>query len=171
MNNLLCFRHKGGQFLKALSFLQSLCQGNICPRSFVWENLFPSTTMVFVTNADELHDQALLKACSSTREWEIFYFIALIIGYINKTHTHIHIVELKTLYFSFDWLLYYKTVLIFALPFRRGIKIGFQRLRVFVSHCFTIVTQRKTLFDVISLLGDLVIAYRTNFVVISCQEH
>ena len=58
--------------------------------------------MAFVTNADELHDQALLKACSSTREWEIFYFIALIIGYINKTHTHIHRVELKTLYFSFD---------------------------------------------------------------------
>ena len=58
--------------------------------------------MAFVTNADELHDQALLKACSSTREWEIFHFIALIIGYINKTHTHIHRVELKTLYFSFD---------------------------------------------------------------------
>ena len=169
MNNLLCFRHKGGQFLKALSFLQSLCQGNICLRSFVWENLFPSTTMAFVTNADELHDEALLKACSSTREWEIFYFIALIIGYINK-HTHT--------YTQWNWKLstsvltdYYKTVLIFALPFRRGINIRFQRLRVFVSHFFTIVTQRKTLFDVISLLGDLVIAYRTNFVVISCQEH
>ena len=33
-------------------------------------------------------------------------------------------------------------------------------------YCSTIVTPKKALFDVISLLGDLVIAYRTNFVVI-----
>ena len=29
-------------------------------------------------------------------------YLALKIGYINKTHTHIHKVELKTLYFNFD---------------------------------------------------------------------
>ena len=47
-----------------------------------------------------------------------------------------------------------------------GIKIGFQRLRFFVCNCSTIVTPKKALFDVNSLLGDLVIAYRTNLVVI-----
>ena len=50
--------------------------------------------------------------------------------------------------------------------FRRGLKIGFQRLGVFVCNCSTIVTPKKALFDVISLLGDVVIAYRTNLVVI-----
>ena len=29
-------------------------------------------------------------------------YLVLKIGYINKTHTHIHKVELKTLYFNFD---------------------------------------------------------------------
>ena len=38
--------------------------------------------MAFVTDVREF--QALLGACSSTREWEIFY-LAL---NINKTHTH-----------------------------------------------------------------------------------
>ena len=35
-----------------------------------------------------------------------------------------------------------------------------------MCNCSTIVTPKKALFDVISLLGDLVIAYRTNRVVI-----
>ena len=35
-----------------------------------------------------------------------------------------------------------------------------------MCNCSTIVTPKKALFDVISLLGDLVIAYRTNLVVI-----
>ena len=59
-----------------------------------------------------------------------------------------------------------KLIIIFALLFRRGIEIGFQRLRVLVCNCSTIMTPKKALFDVISLLGDLVIAYRTNFVMI-----
>ena len=41
--------------------------------------------MAFVTDVREF--QAPLDACSSTREWEIFY-LALNIEYINKTHTH-----------------------------------------------------------------------------------
>ena len=49
---------------------------------------------------------------------------------------------------------------------RRGIEIGFQRLRVFVYNCFAIVTPQKAFFHVISPLGNLVIAYRTNLVVI-----
>ena len=49
---------------------------------------------------------------------------------------------------------------------RRGIEIGFQRLRVFVCNCSAIVTPKKALFHVISPLGNLVIAYRTNLVVI-----
>ena len=57
-------------------------------------------------------------------------------------------------------------ILFFLLLFRRGIEIGFQRLRVFVRNCATIVTLKKALFHVIPLLGDLVIAYRTNLVVI-----
>ena len=59
-----------------------------------------------------------------------------------------------------------KLILFFVLLFREGIKIGFQRLRFFVCNCSTIMTPKKALFDVISLLGDLVIAYRTNLVVI-----
>ena len=47
-----------------------------------------------------------------------------------------------------------------------GIEIGFQRLCVFVCNCFAIVTPKKALFGVISLLEDLVIAYGTNLVVI-----
>ena len=35
-----------------------------------------------------------------------------------------------------------------------------------MCNCSTVVTPKKALFDVISLLGDLVIAYRTNRVVI-----
>ena len=35
-----------------------------------------------------------------------------------------------------------------------------------MCNCSTIVTPKKALFDLISLLGDLVIAYRTNLVVI-----
>ena len=58
-----------------------------------------------------------------------------------------------------------KLILFFVLLFRGGIKIGFQRLRFFVCNCSTIVTPKKALFDVISLLGNLVIAYRTNLVV------
>ena len=46
------------------------------------------------------------------------------------------------------------------------IEIGFQRLRVFVCNCSTIVTPTKALFHVISPLGNLAIAYRTNLVVI-----
>ena len=57
-----------------------------------------------------------------------------------------------------------KLILFFVLLFRGG--IGFQRLRFFVCNCSTIVTPKKALFDVISLLGDLVIAYRSNLVVI-----
>ena len=49
---------------------------------------------------------------------------------------------------------------------RRGIEIGFQRLRVFVCNCSAIVTPQKALFYVISPLGNLVIAYRTNLLVI-----
>ena len=60
----------------------------------------------------------------------------------------------------------WKLVLLFVLLFRRWIKIGSQRIGVFVCNCSTIVTPKKALFDVISLLGDLVIAYRTNLVVI-----
>ena len=41
--------------------------------------------MAFVTDVREF--QAFLDACSSTREWEIFY-LSLKIGYINKAHTH-----------------------------------------------------------------------------------
>ena len=41
--------------------------------------------MAFSTDVREL--QALLDACSSTREREIFY-LALKTGYINKTHTY-----------------------------------------------------------------------------------
>ena len=48
----------------------------------------------------------------------------------------------------------------------RGIEIGFQRLHVFVCNCSAIVTPKKALFDVISLLGNQVISYRTNLVVI-----
>ena len=59
-----------------------------------------------------------------------------------------------------------KLILIFVLLVRRGIKIGSQRLRIFVCNCSTIVTPKKALFDVTSLFGDLVIAHRTNFVVI-----
>ena len=57
-------------------------------------------------------------------------------------------------------------MLFFVLLFRRGRDIGFQRLRVFVCNCSTILTPKKALFGVISLLGDLVIAYRKNLVVI-----
>ena len=39
-------------------------------------------------------------------------------------------------------------------------------LVIFVCNCSTIVTPKKALFGVIPLLGDLVIAYRTNLVVI-----
>ena len=59
-----------------------------------------------------------------------------------------------------------KLILFFVLLFRRRIKIVFQRLGVFVCNCSTIVTPKKAIFDVISLLGDLMIAYRTNLVVI-----
>ena len=62
----------------------------------------------------------------------------------------------------------WKLIIFFVLLFRRGIKIGFQRLGVFVCNCSTIVTPKKALFDMISLLGDLVIAYWTNFVEIPC---
>ena len=41
-------------------------------------------------------------------------------------------------------------ILFFVLLFRRGIEIGFQRLRVFVRNCSTTVTPKKALFDVIS---------------------
>ena len=54
-------------------------------------------------------------------------------------------------------------ILFFVLLFGRKIKIGFQRLRFFVCNCSTIV--KALFFDVISLLGDLVIKYRTNLVV------
>ena len=44
--------------------------------------------------------------------WKVFIsmkftssYLALKLGYINKTHAHIHKVELKTLYFNFVWLL------------------------------------------------------------------
>ena len=47
-----------------------------------------------------------------------------------------------------------------------GIEIGFQRLCVFVCNCSAIVTSKKALFHVMSPLGNLVIAYRTNLVVI-----
>ena len=43
-------------------------------------------------------------------------------------------------------------------------KRGFQRLRVFVCCCSTIVAPKKALSRVISLLGDLVITYKTNIV-------
>ena len=59
-----------------------------------------------------------------------------------------------------------KLIFSFVLLFRRGIKFGFQRLRVFVSNCSTIVKPKKALFNVISLLGDLVIARKANLVVI-----
>ena len=36
------------------------------------------------------------------RKQHMSSFLALKIGYINKTHTQIHKVELKTLYFNFD---------------------------------------------------------------------
>ena len=45
--------------------------------------------MAFITNVDEL--QAMLP----------IYYLALKLGYINKTQTHIHKVELKTPYFNF----------------------------------------------------------------------
>ena len=53
--------------------------------------------MAFVTDIREF--QALLEACSSTREREIFY-LALKTGYINKTPK-----LLNSLYFNFVWLL------------------------------------------------------------------
>ena len=48
-------------------------------------------------------------------------------------------------------------LLFFVLLFRSGIEIGFQRLRVFVCNCSTIVTPTKTLFHVISPLGNVVV--------------
>ena len=57
-------------------------------------------------------------------------------------------------------------IFIFVLLFRRGIEIRFQRFHVFVCNCSTIVKPTKALFNVISPLGNLVIAYRTNLVVI-----
>ena len=57
-------------------------------------------------------------------------------------------------------------IFIFVLLFRRGIEIRFQRFHVFVCNCSTIVKPAKALFHVISPLGNLVIAYRTNLVVI-----
>ena len=57
-------------------------------------------------------------------------------------------------------------IFIFVLLFRRGIEIRFQRFHVFVCNCSTIVKPTKALFHVISPLGNLVIAYRTNLVVI-----
>ena len=47
-----------------------------------------------------------------------------------------------------------KSVISFVLLCRRRVKIGFQRLRVFVFNCSTFVTPKKDVFDVISLLGD-----------------
>ena len=41
--------------------------------------------MAFITEVNEL--QALLDACSSTRDWEIEY-LALKLGYMNKTYTY-----------------------------------------------------------------------------------
>ena len=57
-------------------------------------------------------------------------------------------------------------IFIFVLLFRRGIEIRFQRFHVFVCNCSTIVKPTKALFHVISPLGNLVIAYKTNLVVI-----
>ena len=88
MQSLLCVQNKSRQFLKALSFLQSLAK-----KQFVRVRLFEKTfihffiAMVFVRGVREF--QALLDACSSTREWETFY-LTLNIGCLNKTHTHIH---------------------------------------------------------------------------------
>ena len=99
MQSLLCVQNKSGQFLKALSFLQSLAR-----KQFVRVRLVEKTfihffiSIVFVRGVREF--QALLDACSSTREWETFY-LTLNIGCVNKTHTHIHTVEPKTLYFKF----------------------------------------------------------------------
>ena len=47
----------------------SLLGKKICSSSLVRENVFPSMTMAFITNVNEL--QALLNACSSTRDWEL----------------------------------------------------------------------------------------------------
>ena len=55
--------------------------------------------MAFVIDVDEL--QALLDACSSTRDWEIFYLALKTRIYQQNRHK----VELKTLPFNFVWLL------------------------------------------------------------------
>ena len=55
-------------------------------RSFRIYHVFQIIAIIaFITDVNEL--QALLDACSSTRHWEIFY-LALKLGYINKTNTH-----------------------------------------------------------------------------------
>ena len=64
----------------------------------------------------------------------------------------------------------WELILFFVALFRRGIKIGFQRLRNFVCNCSTIVTPKKALFDVISLLLDLVITY-SQILLESCKKH
>ena len=75
----------------------------------------------------------------------------------------------KTLYFNLQYITTIeKSINSFVLLLGRGIKSGFQRLCVFVCYCSTIVTPKKAPFDVISVLGVLVITYRAHLVVISC---
>ena len=64
-------------------------------------------------------------------------YLALKIGYINKTHTHIQKVDLKTLYFNFDSLL--------QNPFLRSIS-------------------RKRLAIEVSALGELIGLFHTPLV-------
>ena len=77
--------------------------------------------MAFFTNVVDL--QAALSACLTVRDWEVLFeapfagkiylryfrlFVTIIDHYRQKTkhtHTYIHKVALKTLYFKFVWLL------------------------------------------------------------------
>ena len=161
MYNLSCFRHKGGQFLKAIAL----------PRKYVSEVVCLRKPFSFY------HYDFRYQRWWASSSFERLFLYTRMANILLNVNNRIYKQNTRT-HTKWSWKLsisvltdYYKTVLILTLPFRRGIKIGFQRLRVFVRNCFTIVTQRKTLFDVISLLGDMVIAYRTNFVVILCQEH
>ena len=77
-----------------------------------------------------------------------------------------HNFDVKRLYFILHYITTIKktSIVLFVLLGRRGIKSAYQRLRLFVCYCSTIVAPKKALFHVISLLKDLVITYRTNLV-------
>ena len=66
--------------------------------------LSPVCRNVFLKNSNKRSDHL------ATRETASVFYLALKIGYINKTHRHEQKAELKTLYFNFD---HYKTIFSF----------------------------------------------------------